>query len=249
MLKDLAKKKLLPTISLPKRSDLKDLFEYVGPLFLITIARLVGFISMQRRAMAFGCTQQLAAYQICANAMIFFLLFGEPLSQLHQTKLPAFLDAKDRDSTIATMKAVLTLTSFTTLGIGAATLLTLSFGSGIFTTDAAVQAIVKNTAPAVSFSVMQAIIATSLDGAMLASRDFTFIILVGLVTCITQVTMVARCATLSAIFGSFTLRLAAYSLFVVLRIASGRGGLGQLLARRKDEEKVLGSSTVPAGIE
>lgn len=244
MVKDLAKKKLLPKLSVPKLADLKELLQYVGPLFIITISRLIGFISMQRRAMTFG-TQHLAAYQICTNALILFLLFGEPLSQLHQTNLPALLDAKDRHSTISTMKSVMTLAAYTSLGIGALTFLTLTLGPGLFTSDAAVQAIVRNTSPAVSLAVIQTILSTSLDGAMLASRDFLFIIMVGLATCALQLILAARCNSLSAIYGSFTLRLAAYAVAVVLRVVSGRGPLGKVLALRNKEKVQCDSSPVP----
>uniref|UniRef100_A0A7S3QIJ8 Polysaccharide biosynthesis protein C-terminal domain-containing protein n=1 Tax=Chaetoceros debilis TaxID=122233 RepID=A0A7S3QIJ8_9STRA len=232
MLMNLAKRKLLPRISIPKLSDLKELLAYVGPLFIITICRLIGFTSMQRRAMTFG-TVPLAAYQICVNAMIFFLLFGEPLSQLQQTQLPALLSAGDRESTKSTMKSVLTLASYTALGVGAVTFATLTLGSGLFSSDPLVQGFVKKTAPAVSFAVMQTIMTASLDGAMLASRDFTFIILVGLLTCGIQLVLSSRCGNLSAIFGAFTLRLAVYCIAVLARIACGGGALGNVLKTRK----------------
>ena len=63
MVMDLSKKKLLPRVKVPKLSDLKDLFEYLGPLFRIIISRMIAFVSMQRRAMTFG-TDTLTAYQI-----------------------------------------------------------------------------------------------------------------------------------------------------------------------------------------
>ncbi len=241
MLKDLSKKKLLPKLVIPTLDDLKELLQYVGPLFIITISRLIGFISMQRRAMTFG-TQALAAYQICTNALILFLLFGEPLSQLHQTKLPGFLDSNNREATISTMKSVMTISGFTSIGIGALTYLTLTLGPGLFTSDVAVQAIVRNTSPSVALAVMQTILSTSLDGAMLASRDFLFIIMVGLGTCALQLLLAARCNSLTAIYGTFFLRLAVYALAVIVRALSGRGPLGRVLAsNEKNDVNVTGS--------
>ena len=228
MLKDLQKKKLLPKLSIPKLADLRELLAYVGPLFIMTVARLVGFISLSRRAMTFG-TQPLAAYQICVNALMFFLLFGEPLSQLHQTKLPEFLDANDKQSTISTMKAVMTLAAYTSMGIAALTYATLTFGVGMFTSDTAVQALVRNAAPAVSVTAVQAILATSLDGAMLASRDFSFIITMGLLTCPLQIILASRCGGLSTLFLSFGLRLALYAAAVIVRSAAGFGTVGRVL--------------------
>ena len=233
MLIDLKKRKLLPQFSLPKLADLKELLQYVGPLFIITISRLIGFISMQKRAMSFQNTQQLAAYQICTNTLIFFLLFGEPLSQLHQTKLPALLDSQDRNSTKTLIKSVVTLAAYTSLGIGAATFLALKFGAGLFTSDAVVQSIVSNTAPAVSFAVMQTIIGTTFDGAMLASRDFSFIIKFGVTTMLLQLLLLSKCTNLSAIYCSFAFRLVTYTMAVLFRIYSGRGTLAKVLGLQK----------------
>lgn len=228
MIRVLKKKKLLPRIQVPNLPDLKGLFSYVGPLFVIVISRLIGFVNMQRRAMTFG-TLPLAAYQICTNSLIFFLLFGEPLSQLHQTKLPAFIDSNSREETLSTMTKVITLSLYTSLIIGAVCFGSLSFGSALFTSDIAVQSIVKETAPSVSFAVMMTIMGTALDGAMLASRDFNFIILLGLITMGLQLAIVSQCTTLSAIYASFALRLITYSVGVITRVTSGRGALGRVL--------------------
>eukprot|EP00640_Fibrocapsa_japonica_P005389 CAMPEP_0113951432 /NCGR_PEP_ID=MMETSP1339-20121228/86094_1 /TAXON_ID=94617 /ORGANISM="Fibrocapsa japonica" /LENGTH=107 /DNA_ID=CAMNT_0000959677 /DNA_START=15 /DNA_END=335 /DNA_ORIENTATION=- /assembly_acc=CAM_ASM_000762 len=105
------------------------------------------------------------------------------------------------------MKAVITLASYTAAAIGLLTFFTLSFGTGFFTSDIAVQQIVRNTAPLVSLAVIQAILAVALDGAMLASRDFSFIIVVGLFTLVMQLGLLGRCGGLSAIFVSFAMRL------------------------------------------
>jgi len=232
MLRDLAKKKLLPEISLPKLDQLKELFGYVGPLFIITIARLTGFISMQRAAMRCG-VKPLAAYQICVNCLIFFLLFGEPLSQLHQTKLPALLDDNDKEATLITMKSVLTLALYASVGVGTVSFAALTLGNGFFTSDMAVREIIRNTAPSVCIAVMTAIMTVCIDGAMLAARDFSFIILLGLITCVMQLYLSSKCTTLTGIFLAFALRLGTYSFATIVRVASGHGALGKVLMNRK----------------
>lgn len=232
MLKSLATKKLLPTISIPKWHELKELFDYVGPLFVIVISRLIGFLSMQRAAMRCG-VQSLAAYQICVNCLIFFLLFGEPLSQLHQTKLPSLIDSNDKSSTLATMKSVLSLGCYAALGVSATAFLVLTFGSGFFTADQAVRDIIVKTAPAVSAAIASAILGTTIDGAMLASRDFSYILVLGILTCIMQVFLASRCTALTSIFLSFALRLMTYSVAAVGRVGLGYGTLGKLLIWRK----------------
>eukprot|EP00553_Chaetoceros_curvisetus_P010069 CAMPEP_0204620238 /NCGR_PEP_ID=MMETSP0717-20131115/6338_1 /ASSEMBLY_ACC=CAM_ASM_000666 /TAXON_ID=230516 /ORGANISM="Chaetoceros curvisetus" /LENGTH=184 /DNA_ID=CAMNT_0051634395 /DNA_START=22 /DNA_END=576 /DNA_ORIENTATION=+ len=175
-------------------------------------------------------TDALAAYQICINAMTFLSLFGEPLSQLHQTKLPAFLDAKDKKSTSSTMKSVLTLACFTSIGVGLVTLMTLAFGAGAFTSDPAVRAIVNSVLPAVTMSVISVILSVTFDGAMLASRDFTFIIVVGILETAMQLLLLPHCMNLSSVFLSFMLRQIIYSIAVLGRIATGKGNLGKVLA-------------------
>lgn len=232
MIRVLKRKNLLPTIKVPAVSEMKSLLEYVGPLFIIVISRLIGFVSMAKRASMFG-TLPLAAYQICTNALVFFLLFGEPMSQLHQTKLPALIDSKSKEKVISIMKKVISLTAFTSIVVGAVCYSSLTFGCSLFTTDVSVQAFVKSAAPSVSLAVMVTIIGTALDGAMLASRDFNFIIFVGLLTMAMQYVIVSKCVTLSQIYLSFAMRLIAYSICVSARLVSGNGSLGRVLRFRQ----------------
>mmetsp|Transcript_8070 Transcript_8070/g.12164 ORF Transcript_8070/g.12164 Transcript_8070/m.12164 type:complete len:347 (-) Transcript_8070:17-1057(-) len=236
MIQNLAKQKLLPKISMPKLRELKELFDYVGPLFAITITRLIGFTSMQRAAMRCG-VQSLAAYQICVNCLIFFLLFGEPLSQLHQTKLPTLIDRKDGSSTLATMKSVLTLGCYAALGVSATALSVLTFGTAFFTSDPEVQGIIVKTAPAVAAAIGAAIMGTTIDGAMLASRDFSFILALGVVTCIMQLFVLSQCKGLTGIFLSFGLRLGMYTLSALGRIGLGQGALGKVLKQFMFEKR------------
>ena len=228
LLKDLSKKKLLPTIKLPSLAEFKELFDYVGPLFIITITRLVGFVSMQRQAMTLG-VQSLAGYQVCVNTMILFLLFGEPLSQLFQTKLPALIDENRKDSIIRTIKSVSALASYTALGIGTVSYLSLVLGTSFFTTDQVVQGIVQSTAPSVCIAIMAAILGVAVDGSLLASRDFGYITIVGILSCILQLFLLKRCTTLNHIFLTFAFRLGTYFLAGVGRIALGGGALGRIL--------------------
>ncbi len=157
MIRALAKKQLLPRIRMPGREELVGLLEFTGPLLAITLTRLAGLIAMQRAAMRLG-VQSLAAYQLSINLVVFFLLFGEPLSQLSQTKLPALVDAEDGDAVLATLKSVLILSFFTALGVGGIAFASLKFGASLFSSDAAVQALAKTVAPAVFMAVAQAIV-------------------------------------------------------------------------------------------
>merc|ERR1719296_297721 len=56
--------------------------------------------------------ESLAGYQLCINLLIFFILFGEPLSQLGQTKLPSLIDSNRTEEAMATFKSIITLSTF-----------------------------------------------------------------------------------------------------------------------------------------
>jgi len=234
MLRGLKRKGILPPIKVPSRKELNSLMEFTGPLMLITLTRLFGMISMQRRAMSLG-VQPLAAYQLGINMMVFFVLFGEPLSQLFQTKLPAMIDVDDHVSVKSTFRSVLRLAGITSISVAALAGLTLYFGAAAFTHDAAVQGLARQVAPSLFLAVLATIFGIALDGAMLASRDFGFILSVGIGTFVAQLTALQKCHTISAIFGTFTMRLGLYGFLAGARLALGHGALGRLLRRRPGE--------------
>jgi hypothetical protein len=108
--------------------------------------------------------------------------------------------------------------------------MTLTYGGGFFTSDPVVLKIIQETAPSVAIAVGSTIIGTTIDGAMLASRDFSFILCLGICTCIMQVFLSSRCLTLSSIFLSFALRLVTYSISAIGRVTvCHSGALGKLL--------------------
>jgi putative MATE family efflux protein len=230
MLVALKRKDLLPKVRLPSKKEMISLSEFTGPLLAITITRLVGFVAMQRRAMTLGL-QPLAAFQLCINVVTFFLLFAEPLSQLSQTNLPPLMDADDGDAILANLKSVLTLGLGASVSVGALAFFVTRFMTGIFTSDSGVQLMAHAAAPAVFLAVSQAIMAVTVDGAMLASRDFKFMLLVGISTCLLQLGTLKWCTSLWAIFGTFSFRLGCYTVAVVTRVATGNGALGRAIKK------------------
>ena len=170
--------------------------------------------------------------------MVFFILFGEPLSQLFQTKLPAFIDVKDRKSVRSTFGSVLKLAGVTSVGVATLAGLSLYFGSSFFTSDVAVQGLAKEATPALFVAVLTTVFTIAIDGAMLASRDFGFILSVGITTFLTQISLLPRCFSIPAIFGTFILRLGSYSVLAGIRLAMGHGALGRLLRDKSPEEKM-----------
>jgi hypothetical protein len=70
----------------------------------------------------------------------------------------------------------------------------------------------------------------TVDGAMLASKDFGFMLAQGLATMIMQLVLLKTwCRNLSDIFATFTLRLGSYAVISLIRAALGYGKLGQAL--------------------
>ncbi len=251
LIRTLIQKKLLVTPIIPNffrtaftsgKEKWLELTTYAGPLLAITITRLSGFLVMQRTAMSLGVTQ-LAGYQLCINLLLFFLLFGEPLSQLSQTNLPSLLfpsnNSKVKNDQITdlrkTLKSIITLASGTSIAVATVAFLMARFGSRFFSSDAAVLAITHQTAPAIFFAVATAIFTVALDGAMLASREFGFMFTCGISTFIMQLFMLPRAQTLTDIFATFTWRLGLYSVAILLRTNLFKRGL---LGRALKEERM-----------
>jgi Na+-driven multidrug efflux pump len=243
MIKSLYTKGLLPKLRLPQRNEFMSLLSYTGPLLAVTLTRLGGLVAMQTSAMALG-VQPLAAYQLCLNLLVFFLLFGEPLSQLSQTQLPPLLDRGDSETIRGNLKSVGVLAVITALGIGATTVSAIEFGSGLFTSDPAVQLLAKQAAPSVFLAVTASILSVAADGAMLASRDFGFLLTMGMGTFLPQLVLLkTRCDSLSFVFGTFTMRLGMYTVAALGRVLLGYGPLGravrpELAARRTNAKGI-----------
>jgi len=237
MVRALRRKELLPTIRVPTRAEVGSLVEFMGPLMMITITRLLGFVYMQRAASRLGDVQSLAAFQICTNVVSFFLLFGEPLSQLSQTQLPALVDREDGEGLVANLRSVLTLGLGASLLVGGMAFGVARYLPGIFTADPAVRALAQAAAPSVFFMVANAILAVTVDGAMLASKDFGWMLFLGVSTFAAQVGVLSRATNLNAIFATFIFRLGVYGPACAIRAAMGRGAIGRAIAKTWREKR------------
>jgi hypothetical protein len=175
---------------------------------------------MQRTAMKLGM-QSLAGYQLCINLLVFFVLFGEPLSQLSQTQLPALLN-----------RAILKLAGCTSLGVATVAYGVAMLGSTIISSDVAVQLVARTAAPALFCNVAACIFAI-VDGAMLASRDFGFLLSIGLSTFLMQLTHLSYCNSVNGILSTFSLRLFVYTVGVLGRISLGFGGVVRAIRSRR----------------
>lgn len=202
--------------SIPKKNELAALGEFMGPLLAITLTRMSGFMNMQRRAMTLGVTA-LAGYQLCMNLLIFFVLFGEPLSQLGQTKLPGLIENENSKKAMATLRSILMLSVFAAVGVGLTAYFTSTFGPALFSSDLGVQAVAKGAAPQLALAVSTCILGIAIDGAMMASRDFGFMLITGIVSFFVQAKLLQYCNTVSGILSTFAVRLGSYTVLSVVR--------------------------------
>ena len=228
MVTALKRKGMLPRLKIPNWKECRALMEFTGPLLAITLTRMAGFMNMQRRAMTLGM-ESLAGYQLCMNLLVFFILFGEPLSQLGQTKLPSLIDSNKTEEAMATFKSILTLSTFAAVGVGSAAYLTALLGPGIFSSSVAVQAVARAAAPTLFFAVSQTVVGIAVDGAMMASKDFGFMLATGVASFALQAKLLTYCTTVGDIFATFAIRLGSYALLSVGRAALGYGNLGRAI--------------------
>ena len=213
MVNALKKKKLLPALRKPKKSELAALGQFTGPLLAITLTRMAGFLNMQRRAMELGVTA-LAGYQLTMNLLVFFILFGEPLSQLGQTQLPGLIEDGNKKEAMETLKSILMLSIFTAVGVGATACFTSIFATVLFSSDLGVQAVARGAAPMLFLAVSMTIMGIAIDGAMMASRDFGMMLGAGIFSFIIQAQLLKSCNSVTAILA--TCKFACQYLFIII---------------------------------
>ena len=231
----LKKSDIMPRLKIPNKRECGELLEFTGPLLAITLTRMAGFINMQKVAMTLGM-ESLAGYQMCMNFLTFYLLFGEPLSQLGQTKLPSLIDSNKTEEAMATFKSIMIISAFAAIGVGAVSYLTALLGPSLFSSNIAVQAVAKSTAPTLFWAVAMTIVAIAVDGAMMASRDFMFMLGLGLTSFVMQAKLLTYCKSVGDILATFTLRLGTYAVVSVARGLLGYGNLGRAIRGGKEIE-------------
>mgnify|MGYP005841671091 CR=1 FL=1 len=163
MLRALKKKNILPSLKIPSKQEVSALSQFTGPLMAITLTRIGGFFAMQKTAAKLGM-QSLAGYQLCIHIMMFFLLFGEPLSQLSQTKLPTLVDDGNGPAVRKTLKSAMSIAATTALAVASIAFMAARFGSKLISPDPSVQLIAQSTAPILFITIGTAIVSVAFDG-------------------------------------------------------------------------------------
>jgi hypothetical protein len=90
----------------------------------------------------------------------------------------------------------------------------------------------------------------TVDGAMLASKDFGFMLTQGLATMVMQLVLLKTwCSNLSDIFATFTLRLGSYAVISLIRAALGYGKLGRAIfsssTKSSENTAATGATSIP----
>ncbi|CAK9102519.1 unnamed protein product [Durusdinium trenchii] len=185
MWRALRRNRLMPGhLSMPKREELQPLLEYAKPLSVVILFRFMSLTFMAKCAGMMG-TAVTAAYQVLANVIVLFGLFGEPLSQTAQTMLPGLLDRPSREAR-ELMKNLAVVALGIAGSVGLLSAVALKASAQLFTTDPQVQGILRGTTM-VPVTVASLILSQVCDGAMLAAREFPLVIKITVVATSFQV--------------------------------------------------------------
>jgi len=235
MIRALRTKGMTPRIRFPSREDISPVLEYAGPLSVIVTARVVSFTSMAIAAANLGTTA-LAAYQLILGVFVVFAFVGAPLSSNAQSILPPLLDAGDVQGTRRAGKNIVVIATSTAGVVAALCFSILRFGAPIFTTDPAVLQYVANTAPAILLITMGIIMSSSVDGSLMAAKDFGFIVPAQLAGCGVQLLLIwlviQRKLGLPWVFITFFARQILFIATSAARVACGCGALGRVIVSK-----------------
>jgi len=219
-----------PKLCIPNRTDLAPLLEYAKPLSVVILFRFMSLTLMAKTAGTMG-TAVTAAYQVLANVIVLFGLFGEPLSQTAQTMLPGLLDRPSpKARKLVKNLSVVAIGISASVGIFSA--LVLKASAHLFTTDAEVQGILRGTTM-VPVTVASLILSQVCDGAMLAAREFPLVIKITVAATSLQALLLIAATrfnwSLEVVFLSLSIRYWLFLFMVSWRCLVGRGALGQAL--------------------
>lgn len=216
--------------------SLRPLSEYAGPLSIVIGCRVLCLASMALAAAPLGTTA-LAAYQVLINLLSLFGLFGEPLGQTAQATLPPLLEKGSTRAARGDFLSLLSVGLVVAVLAGGAAALMAYYGGPLFSQDPAVLAAVRSNAPVLMLVVSALVIAYAVDGAVLAARDFRFLILSSLAGLLLQLPMLvlvvrtfggghaslASTRGLAAVFLTLAVRLLSLDSFCLVRLLRSSG--------------------------
>eukprot|EP00968_Pinguiococcus_pyrenoidosus_P007191 scaffold477_cov355-Pinguiococcus_pyrenoidosus.AAC.4 len=222
---------------IPSVKEAMPLLRFAGPLSIIVLTRIIGFVFMSAAAAKLGTTA-LAAHQVLISLFILFACFAEPLSQVGQTMLPKLFDKGAKGDVNASKKAKALFRTILRVGASFAGVLSIAtaaavyFGGAIVTSDAGVISAMREACPIVVAALAGLVMAISVDGAMIASQDFAWIIRNNFAACGVQIAAVILTQQWGwGLFGIWTAMLSRFVLYTgwsLHRLWTPRGGLGKM---------------------
>ena len=164
---------------IPGAADLQTFASFCGPLFFVLLTKAFLW-SFTTYACSTAGAAPLAAHQIVLNIFCIFAIFGDAVSQMSQTYLPAYFGSKTTSeaqftSGQAVVRNIIQI-SFVTglvncLLAGAAV---GSFGPKLFTKSAEVNAAMGGIVVYLAAAIFPNTLMAGLEGVLISTRDVTF---------------------------------------------------------------------------
>lgn len=236
MMRSLQRKQILPTFRLGALRDAGPVLEYAGPMLVINMTRIAGFTAMAFAAAATG-TRALAAYQVILGIFVLFAFIGAPLSQTAQSMLPPLIESSNTSGARKVAKNVLTIGTIVSIVASVLCYAALMLGAGTFTADPAVLGEIHGAAFMVCLATGTLLISSSVDGALLAAKDFGFIV-TQQVSVVTLQLLVLRTVLhlklgLPGIWMTLAVRVLLFVPIALTWLGMGYGPLGRVLFPKK----------------
>jgi len=236
MVAALTKKGLFPRPRLPTLKDAGPVIEYAGPLFVIILARTIGFSAMSFTAAALG-TAPLAAYQVIISIFVVFVFVSGPLSQNAQTLLPALVDRGDTPALRLAFANIFLIANIVGGITAAVYFAAVRFGAPLFTSDGAVLLEVLGANLSSFVCAATLLVLAVVDGALTAAKDFRLIVVYQVLAVAVQLLLLAevrrRGLPLAFVFMTFTVRLWICAAGASICLFAGLGNLGRALKLRR----------------
>lgn len=167
---------VMPLLQVPSFDSAKRFLQYAAPIFFTILGKLVVYNGVALSVGRLGSVA-LAAHQVLLRSFFFWCPVGDSVGMTSQVFLPGIL-AKERQTGVPQRGAKRLLFS-TGVGAGlvAAVLAWLlpARGAALFTSDTAVVAALRRTAPILGLSISMHAVALTCEGMLLAQRDLGFL--------------------------------------------------------------------------
>lgn len=164
------------SMSIPSPKDLKLFMQLAAPILLTMLSKTSFYTVLTKVATSLG-TVPSGAHQVMIGLFAVCAVCGEPLSQTAQSYLPALKTGKDRNLKQARLllKSLLIFGVIMGLIVGGIAAVVPWAAPNLFTQDAAVIAEMRKIAAPLHMSLLLTPIVLSLEGTLLAGRDFAFL--------------------------------------------------------------------------